>query len=61
MRDLKSQLKSSAPEAVLSFFRAVENGGAPLSMATPEVLDWIRANDDQTRFIVKSKGATSWR
>jgi hypothetical protein len=61
IRQLKDQLKSSAPEVVRLFLRAIENGGASLSMATPEVLEWIRANDDQNRFVIKPKGAQSWR
>lgn len=61
MRQLKNQLVSSAPEEVRKFFLAIENGGSPLSLATAEVLEWIRANDDLNRFVIKPKGTPSWR
>lgn len=61
MQALKERLKSSAPEAARQFLRAVESGGASLRMATPEVMEWLRANDDPDRFVIKPKGVTLWR
>lgn len=60
MQELKERLKSSAPESIRQFLRAVESGGASLSMATPEVMEWVRANDDPNRFVIKPKGVTLW-
>lgn len=61
MQELKERLKSSAPEAIRQFLRAVDSGGASLIMATPEVMEWLRANDDPNRFVIKPKGVTLWR
>ena len=61
MQELKERLKSIAPEAIRQFLRAVDSGGASLSMVTPEVMEWLRTNDDPNRFVIKPKGVTSWR
>lgn len=61
VQDLSVQLKSHAPEAVRVFLQTVQSGGASLAMATSEVLDWIRTNDDLDRFLIKPKGPSTWR
>jgi hypothetical protein len=61
IQDLNVQLKSFAPEAVRLFLQTVQTGGASLTMATTEVLEWIRTHDDLDRFVVKPKGMSTWR
>jgi len=41
--------------------KAIENGGASLELLTPDVLQWIRENDDSNRFVIKPRNSQSWR
>ena len=61
LQELREQLKGSAPESVRLFLKAIENGGASLELLTPEVFEWIRENDDPTRFVVKPRNSLTWR
>lgn len=61
LQGLRERLKGTAPEAVRLFFKAIDNGGAALELFTPEVIDWLRENDDPSRFVVKSRSNLSWR
>jgi len=42
-----------APECVIEFFRAVNSGGANLSLVTPEVLTWLSENNQIQKYIVR--------
>jgi hypothetical protein len=61
LQALREQLIGTVPEVVRAFFKALENGGAELGLITPEVLEWLRENDDPNRFVVKSRASVSWR
>lgn len=61
LQDLREQLKGTAPDAVRLFLKAIENGGAALELVTPEVIDWLRANDDPNRFVVNRRATQTWR
>ncbi|MEE5053286.1 hypothetical protein V2J84_06345 [Pseudomonas alliivorans] len=61
LQGLREQLKGTAPEAIRLFLKAIESGGASLDLITPEVMEWLRENDDPNRFVVKSKANVSWR
>ncbi|ENQ1006295.1 hypothetical protein ACEPXJ_25345 [Pseudomonas aeruginosa] len=61
LQGLQEQLKGTAPEAVRLFLKAIESGGASLDLITPEVMEWLLANDDPNRFVVKTKANVSWR
>lgn len=61
LQGLREQLKGTAPDAVRLFLKAIETGGAALDLLTPEVMDWLRANDDPTRFTIKPKANPRWR
>jgi hypothetical protein len=61
LRELRDQLKGNAPDAVRVFLKAIENGGAALELLTPDVLQWIRDNDDPNRFVIKPRNSQSWR
>lgn len=52
---LREQLRGTAPDAVRVFLKAVENGGAALELITPDVMEWLRGNDDPTRFVVTDR------
>ncbi|MNT95810.1 hypothetical protein D3C72_2377640 [compost metagenome] len=60
LQGLREQLKGTAPEAIRLFLKAIESGGASLDLITPEVMEWLRENDDPNRFVVKSKANVSW-
>lgn len=55
LRSLSEQLRGTAPVAVRQFLRAVESGGADLELLTPEVIEWLRENDNPSRFQIKSR------
>lgn len=61
LQALREQLKGTAPDAVRVFLKAIETGGAALGLLTPEVMEWLRANDDPARFVVKPKASQPWR
>ena len=61
LQGLREQLKGTAPEAVRLFLKAIESGGAALELVTPEVMDWLRANDDPNRYVVKPRATPTWR
>ena len=61
LRELRDQLKGNAPDVVRVFLKAIENGGAALELLTPDVLLWIRENDDSNRFVIKPRNSQSWR
>lgn len=61
LQGLREQLKGTAPEAVRLFLNAIESGGAALELVTPEVMDWLRANDDPNRYVVKPRTTLTWR
>jgi hypothetical protein len=42
-----------APETVIEFFRAVNSGGANLSLVTPEVLAWLSENRQIQNYLVR--------
>lgn len=61
LNDFRSQLQSNAPDSVKRFLKAVDSGGAQIDLVSSEVLEWLKANDDPNRFVVKSKSTSSWR
>ncbi|EHN64936.1 hypothetical protein [Comamonas testosteroni] len=61
LQGLREQLKGTAPDAVRLFLKAIETGGAALELLTPEVMEWLRANDDPARFVIKPKTTQTWR
>ncbi|MBC8648374.1 hypothetical protein GYM54_01300 [Pseudomonas sp. MTM4] len=61
LQDVQQQLKGTAPEAVRLFLKAVESGGASMDLITPEVMQWLQANDEPSRFVVKSRTNVLWR
>ncbi|NIF85483.1 hypothetical protein F3J24_18445 [Comamonas sp. Tr-654] len=61
LKDLREQLKGTAPDTVRLFLKAAETGGAALELLTPEVMEWLRANDDPARFVIKPKVTQTWR
>jgi hypothetical protein len=61
MQGLREQLEGTAPDAVRLFLNAIETGGAALELLTPEVMEWLRANDDPARFVIKPKATQTWR
>jgi hypothetical protein len=61
LRGLREQLKGTAPESVRAFLKAIEIGGAALDLLTPEVMEWLRANDDPARFVIKPRVTQTWR
>ena len=61
LQDLREQLKGTAPDAVRLFLKAIETSGAALELLTPEVMEWLRANDDPARFVIKPKATQTWR
>lgn len=61
LQALREQVKGSAPDAVRVFLKAIDNGGAALELLTPEVMEWLRANDDLARFVVKPRATQTWR
>ncbi len=61
LQGLREQLKGTAPDAVRVFLKTIETGGAALELLTPEVMEWLRANDDPTRFVIKPKATQTWR
>lgn len=61
LQGLREKLKGAAPDAVRLFLKSIESGGAALELLTPEVMDWLRENDDPSRFVVKPRSNLSWR
>jgi hypothetical protein len=61
LHGLREQLKGTAPDAVRLFLKAIETSGAALELLTPEVMEWLRANDDPARFVIKPKAPKTWR
>lgn len=61
LQGLREQLKGTAPDAVRQFLKATETSGAALELLTPEVMEWLRANDDPARFVIKPKAPQTWR
>jgi hypothetical protein len=55
LQGLSEQLQGTAPDAVRKFLKAVGNGGADLELLTSEVMEWLRANDTPSRFVIKSR------
>ena len=52
-RSLASQLRFDAPKEVEEFFRAINAGGASLSLVTPTVLAWLSESDQLSRYTVR--------
>lgn len=61
LQGLREQLKGTAPDAVRVFLKATEAGGAALELLTPEVMEWLRSNDNPARFVIKPRSTQSWR
>lgn len=61
LQAIGDQLISDAPESVLLFLKNIDGIGTPLELVTPEVIDWLKINDDLARFVVKSKSKPTWR
>lgn len=61
LKELREQLKGTAPDAVRLFLKAIETSGAALELLTPEVMEWLRANDDPARFVIKPRASQIWR
>lgn len=61
LRDCEKELKRRYSEFVLDLPPAVRRFqqelpiGAPLELLTPEVLAWLKENDDLSRFVVRTK------
>lgn len=55
-RSLAPQLRLDAPAEVEEFFRAINAGGASLTMVTPTVLAWLAENDQLGRYTVRGSG-----
>jgi hypothetical protein len=53
---LAGQLSFDAPKDVEEFFRAINTGGASLTLVTPIVLTWLADNDQLSKFTVRSSG-----
>lgn len=51
--DAASKVRFDAPEDVAAFFRAVNSGGALMSLVTPTVLQWLTENDQLQRYVVR--------
>ena len=60
LREIQAGLTLLAPEAVRVFLRAVQQGGASIELLTPEIIHWLRANDDPSRFVIKLKATQTW-
>lgn len=55
LRQARSRLTLSAPDAVRRFLEAVDAGGASLQLLTSEVLQWLTEHDDIARFAIRSR------
>jgi hypothetical protein len=53
---LAAKLRFDAPKDVEEFFRAINAGGASLTLVTPTVLAWLADNDQLGRYTVRSSG-----
>lgn len=53
---LAGQLSFDAPKDVEEFFRAINTGGASLTLVTPIVLTWLADNGQLSSFTVRSNG-----
>lgn len=51
---LAAQLRFDAPKEVEEFFRAINAGGASLSLVTPTVLAWLAEGDQLSMYTVRS-------
>jgi hypothetical protein len=51
---LAAKLRFDAPKEVEEFFRAINAGGAALTLVTPTVLAWLADNDQLGRYTVRS-------
>lgn len=60
LREVQAGITLSAPENVCVFLRAVQQGTAHIELLTPEVLEWLRANDDPSRFVIKLRATPTW-
>ena len=52
-RSAAADLRFDAPGEVADFFRAVNAGGASMTLVTPAVLQWLSGNDQLSRYTVR--------
>lgn len=55
-KEIAGRLRFDAPTDVEEFFRAINAGGASLTLLTPAVLAWLSENDQLIRYVVRSSG-----
>jgi hypothetical protein len=53
-REVFERFHFDVPSEVDAFFKAVNSGGASLELLTPVVMQWLRANHQLERYIIRS-------